>query len=170
MRLTALTDSGSAGRRSSQCVVRHSMLLSGTGAADAAWGLGLEIDGQLRTGTVAIHTSAVGRAQTVDVWLDGQTGSSPTHAQLLLPHSDFAAAGGAASGHPTVLSPMPGKVIKVLVTEGQAVKQGDTVVIIEAMKMEHVVAAPCEGVISVSCSEGLSVADGFQLAVIKKKQ
>ena len=170
MQLRALTDDKGSAGGGVRVRVAHSSLLSGTGAAEAAWELALEIDGQLRLGTVAIHTTAGGKSRAVDVWLDGQTGSAATHAQLQLPQSDFSATGGVASGHPTVLSPMPGKVIKVLVTEGQSVKQGEAVVIIEAMKMEHVVAAPCDGEISVSCWEGLSVADGLQLAIIKKKQ
>jgi acetyl-CoA/propionyl-CoA carboxylase biotin carboxyl carrier protein len=61
---------------------------------------------------------------------------------------------------------MPGKVIKVLVTEGQAVKQGDPIAIIEAMKMEHVVTAPCSGAVSIFCTEGTTVGDGFKLAQV----
>jgi acetyl-CoA/propionyl-CoA carboxylase biotin carboxyl carrier protein len=40
---------------------------------------------------------------------------------------------------------MPGKVIKLYCAEGDSVKAGDSVVVIEAMKMEHVITAPCDG-------------------------
>lgn len=46
-----------------------------------------------------------------------------------------------------VTTPMPGKVIKVLVTEGQAVKTGDLLLIVEAMKMESQVLAPISGIV-----------------------
>lgn len=42
-------------------------------------------------------------------------------------------------------SPMPGKVIKLNVAHGDKVKKGDSIVILEAMKMEHVITAPCDG-------------------------
>lgn len=44
-----------------------------------------------------------------------------------------------------VTAPMPGRVVKVEVKEGHEVEVGDTLVILEAMKMEHVVVAPCKG-------------------------
>ncbi|MFA8300970.1 MAG: biotin carboxylase N-terminal domain-containing protein [Hyphomicrobiales bacterium] len=47
-----------------------------------------------------------------------------------------------------VLSPMPGKVIKLNVSEGDKVKKGDLILIVEAMKMENNVYAHCDGVIS----------------------
>ena len=47
-----------------------------------------------------------------------------------------------------ITSPMPGKVIKMLVQEGERVKQGDVVLIIEAMKMESQVISPIEGIVA----------------------
>ena len=52
----------------------------------------------------------------------------------------------AASG--TITAPMQGTVIKVLVTEGQTVAQGDAVLVLEAMKMENMLKSPSDGVIS----------------------
>lgn len=53
------------------------------------------------------------------------------------------------------LSPMPGKILKVLVSEGSSVKKGDPLVIMEAMKMEHTLKASKDGVvISIKCNEG----------------
>jgi len=53
-----------------------------------------------------------------------------------------------AAGQGTVLSPMPGKVIKVLVAEGDDVDAGAPLVVVEAMKMENELAAPKSGVVS----------------------
>jgi len=49
------------------------------------------------------------------------------------------------SGRMTVKAPMPGLVVAVLVTEGQEVSTGDVLVILESMKMENEVRAPCDG-------------------------
>jgi biotin carboxyl carrier protein len=47
-----------------------------------------------------------------------------------------------------LLSPMPGKILKLLVQEGQSVAQGESLLIMEAMKMEHTIKAPFDGVIA----------------------
>ena len=61
----------------------------------------------------------------------------------------------AAGAVQSLTAPMPATVVKVLVTEGQAVKAGDTVVIVEAMKMELPVRAPADAVVkAVRCREG----------------
>ncbi|MBE6356524.1 MAG: biotin/lipoyl-binding protein [Lentisphaerae bacterium] len=73
-------------------------------------------------------------------------------------------AGGAAS---TMTSPLPGTVTKILVKAGDAVKAGDTVMILEAMKMETPVAADKDGVISsVDVAVGAVVAEGDALVTI----
>jgi acetyl-CoA/propionyl-CoA carboxylase biotin carboxyl carrier protein len=54
----------------------------------------------------------------------------------------------AAGGDGVVRSPMPGTVLAVQVTEGEKVSAGQPLVIVEAMKMEHTLVAPCDGVIS----------------------
>ncbi len=46
-----------------------------------------------------------------------------------------------------VLAPMPGSILNVPVAVGQAVKAGDTLVILEAMKMENDISAPCDGTV-----------------------
>ena len=57
-------------------------------------------------------------------------------------------ANGFSSDENTISSPMPGKVVNILVKEGDEVKEGDTLIIISAMKMESEYKAPKEGVIS----------------------
>mgnify|MGYP002624538629 CR=1 FL=1 len=50
-----------------------------------------------------------------------------------------------------VVSPLPGSIIKVTVAVGQAVKKGDTLLTLESMKMENIVAADCDGTVKQIC-------------------
>jgi 3-methylcrotonyl-CoA carboxylase alpha subunit len=61
-------------------------------------------------------------------------------------------------------APMPGVVLKVLASQGQHVTKGTPLVILEAMKMEHVIAAPYDGTVAaINCKEGELVQPGFDL-------
>jgi 3-methylcrotonyl-CoA carboxylase alpha subunit len=72
----------------------------------------------------------------------------------------------AAGGRLT--APMPGKVVAVLVKDGQEVKKGEPLVIMEAMKMEHTISAPGDGVVEeVLYQVGDQVADGAPLLAFK---
>ena len=55
----------------------------------------------------------------------------------------------------TILSPMPGKIVRVLVAAGQNVTSGEPLVVLEAMKMEHTMKAPNDAVI-----KGVHAAEG----------
>ena len=78
-----------------------------------------------------------------------------------------AAAPAAVSAGTKVDAPLPGNVLNVKVSVGQAVKAGDVLVIIEAMKMENEVAAPCDGVVKqIVADKGAVVATGDTLLVI----
>ena len=75
------------------------------------------------------------------------------------------AAGGAAPI--TVRSPIPGRLIKLLVKAGDAVVAGQTLVVLEAMKMENELGAPRTGRIAeVRCSEGAAVEAGQDLITV----
>ncbi|HDR51349.1 MAG TPA: acetyl-CoA carboxylase biotin carboxyl carrier protein subunit [Mariniphaga anaerophila] len=54
---------------------------------------------------------------------------------------------GSASTEKTIISPMPGKVVKVLVNEGDVIRKGETAIIIAAMKMESEYKAPADGIV-----------------------
>ncbi|WP_310599264.1 pyruvate carboxylase subunit B [Desulfobulbus sp.] len=78
-----------------------------------------------------------------------------------------AAAPVAVEGGTPLLAPMPGMVVKYLVNVGDAVKAGDAVVVLEAMKMENNLTAPCDGTVKqLCCGSGDSVAKDALLAVI----
>ena len=77
-----------------------------------------------------------------------------------------AAKGAAGAGTP-VKAPLPGVVTKVLVQNGQAVKKGETVLVLEAMKMENNINAECDGAITGICvAPGDSVKEGTTLLTI----
>ena len=78
------------------------------------------------------------------------------------------AAAPAAVGDGTkVAAPMPGTILSVNVSQGQAVKEGDLLFILEAMKMENEIVAPCAGTVSqIIASKGSTVATDDVLAVI----
>ena len=64
-------------------------------------------------------------------------------------------------------SPMPGRIIEVMATQGQQVKQGDALLILEAMKMEHAITAPHDGVVqSLHYSAGDLVDEGVELLLL----
>ena len=73
-----------------------------------------------------------------------------------------------SAGQEVVESPMPGNIWKVLVAEGDMVKSGQTLVILEAMKMENELVAPRDGKVSkIMTSEGTSVNTGDKLVIIE---
>lgn len=58
----------------------------------------------------------------------------------------------------SIKAPMPGKILNILVSEGQAVKKGDTILILEAMKMENALKAPHDGVVKkIAVNKGSAV-------------
>ena len=73
---------------------------------------------------------------------------------------------GAGEGTP-VKAPLPGVVTTISVSVGQSVKKGDTVAILEAMKMENSITAECDGTISgIAVKPGESVLEGTTLVTI----
>lgn len=77
-----------------------------------------------------------------------------------------APAAGPGAGNP-VKAPLPGVVTKVLVAAGQAVKKGDTVLVLEAMKMENNITAESDGSVTGICvAPGDSVMEGTVLLTI----
>lgn len=77
------------------------------------------------------------------------------------------AAAPAPSGGTPVTAPMPGKVLRVVVAAGEAVKEGDLVLILEAMKMENEIFSPAAGVVrDVRVRDGETVNTGDAMMII----
>ena len=73
----------------------------------------------------------------------------------------------AAAAGEQVTAPMPGTILKVNVTQGAAVKKGDILVVLEAMKMENEILAPRDGTVAqVAVAKGATVDTGALLAVL----
>ena len=73
----------------------------------------------------------------------------------------------ASAGATTITAPMPGTILKVNVANGQAVKKGDVLMILEAMKMENEIMAPADGTVSsVNVNAGASVEAGATLCTL----
>jgi 3-methylcrotonyl-CoA carboxylase alpha subunit len=78
------------------------------------------------------------------------------------------ATGQASAADGAILAPMPGKVIAVDVTEGQSVKEGERLMVLEAMKMEHALTAPFDGTVTeLAASAGGQVQVEAVLCVIE---
>jgi propionyl-CoA carboxylase alpha chain/3-methylcrotonyl-CoA carboxylase alpha subunit len=74
----------------------------------------------------------------------------------------------AAASDGAILSPMPGKIVSVAVEAGQAVVKGQTLLTLEAMKMEHALAAPFDGVVAeLSAVAGGQVSEGVMLVKLE---
>lgn len=71
------------------------------------------------------------------------------------------------TGGEKVSAPMPGTILDVKVNNGASVKKGDVLMILEAMKMENEIMAPCDGKVTVLTSKGATVESGTPLCTIE---
>ena len=96
-----------------------------------------------------------------------EAAAAPAAAPAAEPAAPAAAAkSGPGAGAP-VKAPLPGVVTKILVKEGQGVKKGETVLVLEAMKMENNITAEADGTVTGICvSAGDSVMEGTTLITI----
>ncbi len=72
----------------------------------------------------------------------------------------------APAGGEEVNSPMPGNILDIKVANGAAVKKGDVLLILEAMKMENEIVAPCDGTVNIVVTKGAAVETGAVLCTI----
>ena len=109
-----------------------------------------------------------GNVYDVTVEETGSTGvaaaSRPAAAPKAAPKAAAPVATG-AEGSVKINAPMPGKILAIKANVGQAVKKGDVVMILEAMKMENEIVAPADGTIAgINVAVGDSVESGDTLA------
>ena len=72
----------------------------------------------------------------------------------------------APAGGESVNAPMPGNILDIKVASGAQVKKGDVIIILEAMKMENEIMAPCDGTVNVVVTKGSAVETGAVLCTI----
>ncbi len=107
---------------------------------------------------------------TVEEGFSGQaqSGAAPVSAPAApsnAPKAPAPAAPQAAAGAVKVSAPMPGKILDIRVSAGQAVKRGDVLMILEAMKMENEIVSPQDGTVAgIQVSVGSAVEAGDTLA------
>jgi len=92
---------------------------------------------------------------------------APAPAAAPAPVAETKTAPAGKAGSVSVKAPMPGTIIKINVKPGDAVKRGDVVCVLEAMKMENDITAPEDGVVaSVETTQGASVATDAVLVTL----
>ena len=113
-----------------------------------------------------------GKAMLIDEY-EAIAPAAPAAAPVAAPAAQVApvaapAPAAAVTGAGEVVSaPMPGTILKVNVTQGQAVKEGDVLCVLEAMKMENEIMAPKDGTVTaVAVQKGASVDTGAPLVFI----
>ncbi len=70
------------------------------------------------------------------------------------------------AGGTKVTSPLPGTLLRIIAKNGTAVKKGDLLCVVEAMKMENEIFAPADGVVNTVASEGASLNSGDVIMTI----
>ena len=150
------TASASVDGRTQEIEVRelgdgHYLLLSGTRVANVR----IENQPGARAMTGQFEVSLSGHSYEVTVFDPKRLRSGETAAA----HS---------AGTAQIISPMPGKIVRILVEAGAQVEAGEGIIVVEAMKMQNEMKAPKAGtVISINAEVGATVSAGDVLAVIE---
>lgn len=123
---------------------------------------------RVTTGTTQLEITLASNGRPSEAWV---AGSRARVEVLTEQEARLAAALGkssAGSGSGSLSAPMPGRVVKVLVREGEAIERGAPAIIVEAMKMENELHAPASGIVrSVAVREGDTVDAGQILCEIE---
>ena len=92
--------------------------------------------------------------------------AAPSPASAPAPAVAPAPVAAAPAGGESVTAPMPGNILDIKVANGAVVKKGDVLIILEAMKMENEIMAPCDGTVNVVVTKGSAVETGAVLCTI----
>jgi len=121
--------------------------------------LGTRLDAML--GGVRHHATFLRRGDELTLVIAG-------HNHTLMLANPLAEAGDGAVGSGGLTAPMPGKIVALRVAAGAAVKRGAPLLVLEAMKMEHTIAAPADGVVErLRYKVGDQVEEGAELVAFK---
>ncbi|GER06601.1 hypothetical protein JCM17843_09110 [Kordiimonadales bacterium JCM 17843] len=113
-----------------------------------------EISGQIYRATILVNP------EQVQVIFAGNTETLKRLSAKFDPEED-------ADGPGAITAPMPGKILDILVSDGDFVEKGQALLVLEAMKMEHTLTAPRDGTVSnLSAKTGDQVSDGAVLVTI----
>ena len=105
-----------------------------------------------------------GVSYQVDILTEGYTAPAPQPIAPAAPAADPAAPAGKGTA---VQSPLPGVILDLKVAVGDQVKAGQTVAILEAMKMENNINAECDGVITaIKVAKGDNILEGSDIVII----
>jgi acetyl/propionyl-CoA carboxylase alpha subunit len=123
---------------------------------------------RLTRGRASLRTTSVTVGDTVHVDIAGRSTAFRIAPPPDVDRAASAAAAASGTGSLELVAPMPGQVLSVVASSGTVVEAGDTVVILEAMKMEHAVTATRAGVIGdVFVGQGDQVTRGQRIAVVE---
>ena len=93
--------------------------------------------------------------------------AAPAAAPVAAAAPAAAPAAGALAAGEVITSPMPGNILKINVTQGQKVNEGDVLIVLEAMKMENEISATNSGTVAqINVTKGAVVETGTPLVVI----
>jgi 3-methylcrotonyl-CoA carboxylase alpha subunit len=134
--------------------------------------MSLSVGGELRAFDVAARgrdrhdVTLAGRRLSLSVYAVGESVAvfTPDASALLREVDVLAHAGDGAAEGGRITAPMPGRVVAFLAQPGQRVKRGEPLAVMEAMKMEHTLSAPADGIVTaLRYAVGEQVAEGEAL-------
>lgn len=145
---------------------RFSVRLGDAPAREVAAHLG-QLGVHLRNGQSTVAVRHARRDDTTFTHTQGHTVTLRVQSPEAARRRERSRAAALAGGSRIITSPMPGRVVKVLVAPGQVVEPGQGVVIVEAMKMENELRAEAGGTVqAVKCNPGDRVEGGAELVIL----
>ena len=124
-------------------------------------GKNYEVEVEKNTATITNTTAAAAPAAPAP-----KAAPAPAPAAAPAPAPAPAPVAAAPAGGSAVTAPMPGTVLNVVAPVGTAVKAGDVILVLEAMKMENDIVAPCDGTVASVAAKGTSVNTDDVLATL----